>query len=472
MRKIYKKSIIFAVSLIFSMCFYIVAYAQGTTSISVSKSSIGVGDTTVVSVSASASGTVTVKYTASIMNLIDCTASGYSYEGNTITFSGTSGDIKFKSTAEGKACIIVSSSSCTGSSTTINVGNSASSETKPAEEAPKKEDEKTEEETTTEDVADETTEETDDSAEAVAPSAGTGSGTLNSDGGFDIDGVSYVVSERYTDKEIPSGFSKTSISIGTSTYNELSNGNVTIIYLKPADNTSGSGQFYVYSENTGTVTKLSMLGNTSHYVMIATSGELFNPNLTQASFSTDAGDFAGYTFPDSEFYYVYGFNEEGTVGWYSYDSVTKTVSRVDEKAFASGVVASTEAVAEASDEETYNPVESYKKKLDTLRLVVCGLIILCVILIFVLINLAVRKAKGEDDDIFNDNDDVFSKKSEKTKRHGPRSIVYSSKNDDIFDDSSDDVFAQSDDEEDDELASSKTGKTGRGGFDMMDLNDL
>mgnify|MGYP003312141680 CR=1 FL=1 len=126
---------------VFVMCFMFktAVLAQGTTSISVSKSSVGVGDTTVVSVTASSSGTVTVKYTASLLNFIDCTASGFSYQGNTVTFSGTEGDIKFKAIAEGKACIIVSSSSCTGSSTTISVGNvaSESANDKPKEEIQK-----------------------------------------------------------------------------------------------------------------------------------------------------------------------------------------------------------------------------------------------------------------------------------------------------------------------------------------------
>ena len=46
-------------------------------------------------------------------------------------------------------------------------------------------------ETTTEETAEETT-------AAAAPAASTGAvGTLNSDGGFDINGTAYVVSERY-----------------------------------------------------------------------------------------------------------------------------------------------------------------------------------------------------------------------------------------------------------------------------------
>ena len=180
------------------------------------------------------------------------------------------------------------------------------------------------------------TEETSESTETAESqpvvATGTKSGSLNSDGGFDIDGVSYVVSERYSDSEIPKGFKKTTLTIGQSTYNELTNGNVTLLYLKPADNTEGKGEFYIYSENTGTVAKLSMLGSANQYVMIATATEKPNPNMAESSFSTDKGEFTGYNFAGSDFYYVYGCDENGENAWYVYDTKNNTVSRADEAA--------------------------------------------------------------------------------------------------------------------------------------------
>jgi len=186
MNRFIKKSVCFLATLMLVFSFSNIANAQGTTSISVTKNSLAVGDSTTVSVSASSSGTVKIKYTASLMNFIDCTASGYSYEGNTITFSGTSGDIKFKAVAEGTASIIVSSSNCTGSSTTIAIGNKSASETS--------QDDTTEQE----EVADDSSEATDeadnaDDSNVATSSSGTGAGTLNADGGFDIDSRSCTI---------------------------------------------------------------------------------------------------------------------------------------------------------------------------------------------------------------------------------------------------------------------------------------
>ena len=110
MNKLFKRTLNIFVLAVMIFAFNIVAYAQGTTSISVSKSSAAVGDSITVSVTSTESGTITVKYTASMLSVSSCNVSGYTSEGNSVSFSGISGDIVFKATAEGTASIIVSSS--------------------------------------------------------------------------------------------------------------------------------------------------------------------------------------------------------------------------------------------------------------------------------------------------------------------------------------------------------------------------
>ena len=221
MNKMFKRILNFVVMAVFALAMNIVVFAQGTTMIAVSKNSPAVGESVTVSVTASESGTVTVKYTSSMLNYVSCNASGASASGNTVTFTGTSGDIVFNVGSAGTASIIVSSSSCSGSSTTLAIGAGSTAQAEPAatEEAPVE------------------TEESEAPAESTAVPTSGAVGTLNGNGGFDINGTAYVVSERYSDNEMPSGFSKKTIQIGSSTYSEPTNGEITLLYLKPADNT-------------------------------------------------------------------------------------------------------------------------------------------------------------------------------------------------------------------------------------------
>ena len=329
MNNAFRRTLSIIAMLVCVFAFNMVAFAQGTTMIAVSKASPAVGDKVTVSVTASESGTITVKYTSSMLNFISCTGKDYTASGNFITFTGKSGDVVFSATAEGTASIIVSSTTCSGSSTTLAIGGGAATSTDstpeqvtvqeeaPAEEAPAQEEvQQPVEETQTETTA--------------APAASGAVGTLNSNGGFDINGVAYVVSERYADSEIPSGFQKKTITIGSSTYSEPVNGNVTLLYLKPADNVAGSGVFYAYNAEEGTVSQFLMLNASNDLIMISDAGSAPSSAFQATTLDVTGGTTTAYTVGGGEFYYVYGTNKSGVTSWFVYDSANKTVSRVDD----------------------------------------------------------------------------------------------------------------------------------------------
>ena len=473
--------------------FNIVAFAQGTTSISVSKSSAAVGDSITVSVSGTESGTITIKYTASMLNLTSCSVSGYTTQGNSVTFSGTEGDIVFSAASAGTASIIVSSSANSGSSTTLTIGGSSSnsSTSSTTEEATTTQEKTTVTEEASESAQEETTEaeatEATETTEAATSTAGA-VGTLNDDGGFDINGVSYVVSERYSESEMPSGFSKKTITIGSSTYSEPTNGSITLLYLKPADNTSGSGVFYMYDADAGTVSQFLMLGSSDNYVIISAADAAPSTAFSATTLEVTGGTANAYTIDGSEFFYVYGTNKDGVTGWYVYDATADTVSRMDQSLLtASTTEVATEETTEAT-ETTDNSI--YIEKLNLYRKIIMGLIILCVVLLFVIINRAFKGRDDNDDDDFDG--DVFAKTPVKPSKRLPRSIVFSPRDreedDDIEDEEDDDIYDDADDEEydeEDEEYYDEQPDTSRARYEsesyesrrasslnMMDLNDL
>ena len=469
-------SVLAIVMLAFAM--NIVVFAQGTTMIAVSKNSPAVGDKVTVSVTASESGTITVKYTSSMLTFVSCTGSGYTTSGNSVSFSGKSGDIVFTAAASGTASVIVSSTTCSGSSTTLAVGGGSTetvSEEKPAEPVAQV----TTEEPTAEPVEEVQVDEApaEVSPEAVATPAGA-TGTLNANGGFDINGVSYVVSERYSDSEMPSGFSKTTVKIGSSTYSEPTNGSITLLYLKPADNIAGSGVFYLYNAEASTVSEFLMLGSSKDYVIISAADAGPSSAFTATTLEVTGGTTTAYTVDGSEFFYVYGTNKAGATGWFVYDSANETVSKMDESLLSITAAAASDDVEE-TETATNDSVEIYINKLDIYRKVIMGLIVLCVILVFIVINTLVR-SRDRDDDF---DGDVFANTPAKPSRKTPRSIVFKHPSREEEDDYYDEEEEYEDEEDyDDEYEDSRSssyiesapdyGTRRNSSLNMMDLNDL
>lgn len=460
MNKLFKRTInIIAIGImVFAM--NMVALAQGTTTIAVSKSSASVGDSITVSITATESGTVTVKYTSSMLTLSSCSVSGYSSQGNSVAFDGKTGDVVFSAAAEGTASIIVSSSSCSGSSTTLTIGGgSAAAAEAPAEPEP---------------AAEEPAEEPAEPAEqpeatATAAPSGSAVGTLNADGGFDIGGVAYVVSERYKDNEIPAGFEKTTIQIADGTYSELTNGAITLLYLKPADNTQGSGVFYIYDEAAGTVSNFVLLGDADKYVLVKDAADAPGSGFSQTVVNVNGVDVPAFTIDGAEFFYVYGQNQDQVEGWFVYDQTYGTVSRVDTSALSASTDSSDDDAEATQTEAVDNGV--YKEKLGLYRKIIMGLIVLCVILLFITIN-KILKSRGDDDDF---DGDVFAKSPVKTSKKLPRSIVFTNP-EEGEEDEEEDIFEDEEEEYDDydDFSTSEGSFEERrdASLNMMDLNDL
>lgn len=461
MNKLFKRTInIIAIGImVFAM--NMVALAQGTTTIAVSKSSASVGDSITVSITATESGTVTVKYTSSMLTLSSCSVSGYSSQGNSVSFDGKTGDVVFSAAAEGTASIIVSSSSCSGSSTTLTIGGgSAAAAEAPAEPEP-----------AAEEPAAEEPAEPAEQPEATAPAAPSGSavGTLNADGGFDIGGVAYVVSERYKDNEIPAGFEKTTIQIADGTYSELTNGAITLLYLKPADNTQGSGVFYIYDEAAGTVSNFVLLGDADKYVLVKDAADAPGSGFSQTVVNVNGVEVPAFTIDGAEFFYVYGQNQDQVEGWFVYDQTYGTVSRVDTAALSASADSSDDDAEATQTEAVDNSV--YKEKLGLYRKIIMGLIVLCVILLFITIN-KILKSRGDDDDF---DGDVFAKSPVKTSKKLPRSIVFTNPEEEE-EDEEEDIFEDEEEEYDDydDFSTSEGSFEERrdASLNMMDLNDL
>lgn len=347
-------------------------FAAGTTQIKIDSTSAKVGDTVNVTVTGSESGTISLKYNNNVLQLNN--AGGATVNGNIITFTGTSANISFSTIAEGNGDLVVTSDTLTGSSTTVGVSGG-----------------NTEEETS----------ESDDSTQTETGDA--------SEGDFTIDGVAYVLSERFSDDEIPSGFSKEAVEFESGTYNELVSDFMTLVYLKPASNTAGEGEFYIYNTDTKTVTPFTILGTMDNYVIVQVADELFSENLSEASFVVDEVTYTGYQVDgiSNDFYFIYGTDSSGETGWYQYDTVKKTTQRAN-----IDVVGKASSLDESEEEESGGSVRGMAsslfgdslKKLKNTRTLLGILVFAAAVLLIIIIDILLFRRGDDEDDVFDELD--------------------------------------------------------------------
>lgn len=357
-------------TLLFAFTMTVSATGTGSTSIAVSKSSMNVGDSLTVTIQAPAKDTFTVSFNGSVLSLTNCSASVYTTSGSTVSYTGQNATLTFSAAAAGTSYISVKPNTLTGSSTNVTVAAPAES---------------TSTETTTETTQDTTSTEADNTVE----------------GDFEVDGIAYVVSERFSDDEIPAGFEKTELTINNSKYKELSNGSMTLVYLKPASDTSSSGKFYIYSEESNSVSLLSMLGSKDDYVIIQTPDSLPSELFTEAQFSASDMDYYGYAlsgYEDDGFYFVYGVDENQNTGWFQYNTADGTVQTLNTDMLS--MISSHTDEGDGSDLTASSILTRFKNS----RSAIAILIFVVVVLAIITINFKVLKSKN-DDDVFDDEND-------------------------------------------------------------------
>lgn len=403
MNRKHKKNIGMFVGALLMLCtISFPCFAEGTTTIHMSSANVSVGDTLSVTVTASESGKISLRYNDQVLKFSGSSAS-YTTDGNTITFEGTTATLEFTGLSQGSSGLIVSSPTITGSSASVQVSGTAAETTEPS-------------------------------------SQDTTNQAQTAEGQFEIDGVPYVVSERYAENMIPTGFSRTGVKIDGYTYKELSNGTITLLYLKRADNIAGDGSFYQYDEASHTVTPFAMLGTADQYVVLATPQSLLRDSFTETTLTVGEQTVTAYKDGDEgDFYFVYGTNQDGVEGWFQYDKTDESIQRVNEQLLAQD----TSDVAEEGNAVTLSGRDEYLGKWQKQRYLVAILLFVIVVLAVVIINLLLSRRQRMDDDWADTDDDTYDvmKKKADVEKHVffEDSAETVADDDDISDDEIDDI---------------------------------
>ena len=460
MKKIIKKALVLSMALLFFAVYAFVplsaaaAPAGAVTTIGVSKKEIKVGDSLSVTITCTAEASITLKYSSSRLKLED-PGSGTA-DGNMVTFKATRNTIRFTATAAGKADLIVASADAgvAGSSASVTVTDSGvqAPESSAAPQAPASSAAPQAPASSAAPQAPASSAAPEVPSTPAAPAADLPKGQVSTGGNI------YAVSERYTDAMIPAGFSKTSLSIAKGTYEEISNGTVTLVYLKLINNGTmeNEGSFFYYDSAKGTFAPLIPYLGT--FVIPFSEADIPQEDRLSSSLFEKAdltfNNGATITTPDSyvlkadpgDFHYVYAMTFEGRSMWFNYDTAAGTLQRAD-----SGLLKdyqtkgnnggnSVEPASSQTSGSTSSPDQSAPESKSSgfsFQKVLLIIIIFIVIFIILVIISMIPKRRDDDDDEDDEEEEDFG-----------RSIVKKEYADEEEED--DDDLPYGDDEDDDD----------------------
>ena len=423
MKKFVKKALVLSIALLLFAVYTALPITAGATpagavtTIGVSKKELKVGESLSVTVTCTAEASITLKFSASRLKLDD-PGSGTA-DGNSVTFKAARNTIRFTATAAGKADLIVASADATvtGSSASVTITDAGGQGTSaPASSA------------TPETPASSATSQTPASSAAPASSASPAPAAADlPKGQVSSNGRIYAVSERYSDASIPAGFSKTQLSIAKGSYEELSNGQITLVFLKlmNGDTMENEGHFFCYDEATGTFSPLIPYLN-SYVIPLSEAaipeGEKLSTSLfSKAELAYNSGGVLAiqdtYVLKDDPgaFHYIYGKTFDGQTTWYSYDTAVANLQRADTallkdynskaKGTGEGVGPSSGTSSEGASSQTPASTTEKSSGFSFQKVLLIIIIFIVIFIILVIISMIPRRRRDDDDDEYDDEDE-------------------------------------------------------------------
>lgn len=236
---------------------------------------------------------------------------------------------------------------------------------------------------------------------------------------ININGVDWFLSEDFKAGLIPEGFEEAAINYqGTEIKGvKFSKGDLYLIYLVDAQKKNGN--FYIYYTETGTIEELVKLSFIEGSYVIFLSPEQYQgvpEGLVESQFAIEDRNLRGWqldkgtsttgsaiTLEESltlegvsadpgQFYFVYGMNQEGNMGWYTIDTQENTIQRF--AMFTTGQERDDMAEQVVSEQTEPDEVSMMKKKIEVFQLCILGMAALVVILIVIMIILLVKGRKS------------------------------------------------------------------------------
>lgn len=275
----------------------------------------------------------------------------------------------------------------------------------------------------------------------------------------DVNGVTYQISENFTDAEIPDGFTAQDMNYDGVTIKAVTQeaSGQSLIYLTSAD---GTGSFFVYNSDNGTVGPFEQIYVTNDFYIILLNEPdkvKLPSNYEETTLTIDNNTFPAWqNVNNPDFYAMYALSSQGNKDIYSYDMVEETYQRLN-------TVADTqEEKTEAKSAGFLGKVTDFLKSHIELALILIAALFLLLLIILIVVGTKLRHRNLELDDLYDeygiDEDEEVKeqpkkqpKKSKKPKKAEDELEELNFDEDEFEDDDFDDGddFEDEDDFEDD-----------------------
>lgn len=218
------------------------------------------------------------------------------------------------------------------------------------------------------------------------------------DKAVEVNGVSYTLTDEFADADIPSGYSRTTVSLDGEDRQMVANedGSVTLGYLRDADNV---GDFFLYNTEDATFApyeEITISDTTSIIVLSDTSKVNLPDNYQEAKLTLNDKEFPVWQDNTSDrFYVLYAMNNSGETGYYQYDTQENTYQVLENPQGAS-------EEAEADTSSLMGKVQNFIDKHLQLLVLVIGLGAILVLIILIVLGVKLHNRNAELDDLYDE----------------------------------------------------------------------
>lgn len=215
-----------------------------------------------------------------------------------------------------------------------------------------------------------------------------------------VDGKTYTLTDDFEDKDIPSGYSRTKVSLDGKDHQMVVNGKDSI-YLGYLKNSDGKGAFFLYDKENATFSAYEevSISDTTSIILLNDESKVKLPSrYKKAKLTLNGEEFPVWQDTKNEDYYImYAMNSDGENGYYQYDSTENTYQR-----FTGNTAEAASDTKKTSGNTIVDKLQNIVEKHFPLAVLVVGMTAIIAFVLIIVLAIKLRHRDLELDDLYGE----------------------------------------------------------------------